>query len=126
MYWVKVHSLQSQSDGGILDADDLVNDVADDREKVSRSWLIVYCFLHIPHTKMSVVMRHGVAMFMFVLKSCQNIFWLRERVCQFDVKFATVTVCNYAQYWFVLLITEIHYFTVFVKFCYCIYIQLLC
>ncbi|XP_071812891.1 partitioning defective 3 homolog isoform X2 [Apostichopus japonicus] len=35
LYWVKVHSLQSQSDGGILDGDDLVNDVADDREKLT-------------------------------------------------------------------------------------------
>lgn len=35
LYWVKVHSLQSQSDGGILDGDDLVSDVADDREKLT-------------------------------------------------------------------------------------------
>ena len=29
-----VHSLASQSEGGILDVDDIVSDVADDREKV--------------------------------------------------------------------------------------------
>lgn len=32
--WVAVHSLQSQSDGGILDPDDRLNDVADDREQI--------------------------------------------------------------------------------------------
>uniref|UniRef100_A0A8D8LHB1 Partitioning defective 3 homolog n=1 Tax=Cacopsylla melanoneura TaxID=428564 RepID=A0A8D8LHB1_9HEMI len=32
--WVAVHSLQSQSDGGILDPDDKLNDVADDREQI--------------------------------------------------------------------------------------------
>lgn len=29
-----VHSLQSQSDGGILDPDDRLRDVADDREQI--------------------------------------------------------------------------------------------
>ncbi|XP_033108183.1 partitioning defective 3 homolog, partial [Anneissia japonica] len=33
-YWITVHSVQSISDGGILDSDDLVVDVADDREKL--------------------------------------------------------------------------------------------
>lgn len=33
-YWVVVHNLKSSSDGGILDADDTLNDVADDREQV--------------------------------------------------------------------------------------------
>ncbi|PSN38348.1 hypothetical protein C0J52_06939 [Blattella germanica] len=32
--WVVVHNLQSQSDGGILDPDDRLNDVADDREQI--------------------------------------------------------------------------------------------
>ncbi|XP_046678766.1 partitioning defective 3 homolog isoform X4 [Homalodisca vitripennis] len=32
--WVAVHSLQSQSDGGILDPDDRLQDVADDREQI--------------------------------------------------------------------------------------------
>uniref|UniRef100_A0A2S2P9F5 Partitioning defective 3 n=1 Tax=Schizaphis graminum TaxID=13262 RepID=A0A2S2P9F5_SCHGA len=32
--WVTVHSLQSQSDGGILDPDDRLRDVADDREQI--------------------------------------------------------------------------------------------
>ncbi|KAL1462198.1 hypothetical protein WDU94_014054 [Cyamophila willieti] len=32
--WVAVHSLQSQSDGGILDPDDKLSDVADDREQI--------------------------------------------------------------------------------------------
>lgn len=32
--WVTVHSLQSQSDGGILDPDDCLRDVADDREQI--------------------------------------------------------------------------------------------
>ncbi|XP_050530770.1 partitioning defective 3 homolog isoform X2 [Daktulosphaira vitifoliae] len=32
--WVTVHSLQSQSDGGILDPDDRLQDVADDREQI--------------------------------------------------------------------------------------------
>ncbi|XP_041478212.1 partitioning defective 3 homolog isoform X2 [Lytechinus variegatus] len=34
-YWVQVHSLASQSEGGILDIDDVVSDVADDREKLT-------------------------------------------------------------------------------------------
>ncbi|XP_030830315.1 partitioning defective 3 homolog isoform X2 [Strongylocentrotus purpuratus] len=34
-YWVHVHSLASQSEGGILDVDDVVSDVADDREKLT-------------------------------------------------------------------------------------------
>lgn len=33
-YWVTVHALKSLSDGGILDPDDLLTDVADDREQV--------------------------------------------------------------------------------------------
>ncbi len=33
-YWVSVHSLKSFRDGGILDSDDTVADVADDREQV--------------------------------------------------------------------------------------------
>ncbi|XP_071958211.1 partitioning defective 3 homolog isoform X3 [Antedon mediterranea] len=33
-YWITVHSLQSISDGGILDPDDQIQDVADDREKL--------------------------------------------------------------------------------------------
>ena len=32
--WVVVHNLQSQSDGGILDPDDRLHDVADDREQI--------------------------------------------------------------------------------------------
>lgn len=32
--WVAVHNLQSQSGGGILDPDDRLNDVADDREQI--------------------------------------------------------------------------------------------
>ncbi|GAB6026782.1 hypothetical protein CHUAL_013280 [Chamberlinius hualienensis] len=32
--WVTVHNLQSLSDGGILDPDDKLNDVADDREQI--------------------------------------------------------------------------------------------
>lgn len=32
--WVTVHSLKSQSDGGILDPDDRLRDVADDREQI--------------------------------------------------------------------------------------------
>ena len=34
-YWIHVKSLASQGEGGILDTDDLVCDVADDREKVN-------------------------------------------------------------------------------------------
>ncbi|XP_063964994.1 partitioning defective 3 homolog [Lytechinus pictus] len=34
-YWVQVHSLASQNEGGILDIDDVVSDVADDREKLT-------------------------------------------------------------------------------------------
>lgn len=33
-YWVTVHNLKSMSDGGILDVDDRLTDVADDREQV--------------------------------------------------------------------------------------------
>ena len=33
-YWLIVHNLKSLSDGGILDPDDLLVDVADDREQV--------------------------------------------------------------------------------------------
>lgn len=33
--WVTVHNLKSLSDGGILDPDDRLNDVADDREQVT-------------------------------------------------------------------------------------------
>ena len=33
-YWVSVHNLKSSSDGGILDPDDELCDVADDREQV--------------------------------------------------------------------------------------------
>lgn len=32
--WVVVHKLKSQSDGGILDLDDKLTDVADDREQI--------------------------------------------------------------------------------------------
>lgn len=32
--WVAVHSLQTQRDGGILDPDDRLYDVADDREQI--------------------------------------------------------------------------------------------
>lgn len=32
--WVAVHNLQSQSGGGILDPDDRLSDVADDREQI--------------------------------------------------------------------------------------------
>ncbi len=32
--WVVVHKLKSQSDGGILDPDDKLVDVADDREQI--------------------------------------------------------------------------------------------
>ncbi|XP_071494420.1 partitioning defective 3 homolog [Diadema antillarum] len=34
-YWVHVHSLSSQNEGGILDVDDVVCDVVDDREKLT-------------------------------------------------------------------------------------------
>ena len=33
-YWVRVHSLKSLNDGGILDFDDRLSDVTDDREQV--------------------------------------------------------------------------------------------
>ena len=33
-YWVSIHNLKSD-DGGILDPDDILTDVADDRELVS-------------------------------------------------------------------------------------------
>lgn len=32
--WVTIHNLKLLSDGGILDPDDKLNDVADDREQV--------------------------------------------------------------------------------------------
>lgn len=34
-YWVDVHNLRTCNDGGILDPDDQLNDVVDDREQVS-------------------------------------------------------------------------------------------
>ena len=35
-YWVTVHSLKSSSDGGILDPDDKLRDVVDDKEQVRK------------------------------------------------------------------------------------------
>jgi hypothetical protein len=34
-HWIHVHTLKTSHDGGILDADDQLIDVADDREQVS-------------------------------------------------------------------------------------------
>ena len=34
-HWVSVHNLRTINDGGILDPDDQLNDVVDDREQVS-------------------------------------------------------------------------------------------
>ena len=34
-YWVSVHSLHTSSEGSILDPDDTLSDVVDDREQVS-------------------------------------------------------------------------------------------
>ena len=34
-YWVSVHSLQTSGEGSILDPDDTLSDVVDDREQVS-------------------------------------------------------------------------------------------
>ena len=42
-YWVRVHSLKSLSDGGILDFDDRLSDVTDDREQVSAQRSIHTC-----------------------------------------------------------------------------------
>lgn len=33
-YWIQVHRLE-HSDGGILDSDDILRDVADDKDRVS-------------------------------------------------------------------------------------------
>ena len=51
-YWVIVHNLKSSSEGAILDVDDQLNDVADDREQVSlicfvlisSLWLLLYVY----------------------------------------------------------------------------------
>ena len=39
-HYVHIHTLKSQSDGGILDLDDLLSDVVDDRDQV-RSALVL-------------------------------------------------------------------------------------
>lgn len=36
-HWVSVHNLRTINDGGILDPDDQLNDVVDDREQVNTS-----------------------------------------------------------------------------------------
>ena len=36
-YWLRVHSLKSLNDGGILDFDDRLSDVTDDREQVIKN-----------------------------------------------------------------------------------------
>ncbi len=43
-YWVRVHSLKSLSDGGILDFDDRLSDVTDDREQVRTGRFVVRPF----------------------------------------------------------------------------------
>lgn len=42
-YWVKIHHLE-YTDGGILDPDDVLADVAEDKDKVNDSQNVPLCF----------------------------------------------------------------------------------
>lgn len=43
-YWVKIHHLE-YTDGGILDPDDVLADVVEDKDKVDDSKIVTLCFL---------------------------------------------------------------------------------
>lgn len=44
-HWVSVHNLRTINDGGILDPDDQLNDVVDDREQVNISHPLMFVFI---------------------------------------------------------------------------------
>lgn len=44
-HWVSVHNLRTINDGGILDPDDQLNDVVDDREQVNISHPLMVVFI---------------------------------------------------------------------------------
>lgn len=44
-HWVSVHNLRTINDGGILDPDDQLNDVVDDREQVNISHPLIVVFI---------------------------------------------------------------------------------
>lgn len=44
-YWVKIHHLE-YTDGGILDPDDILADVVEDKDKVDDSKMFLYAFLY--------------------------------------------------------------------------------
>lgn len=48
-YWVQVHRLE-HGDGGILDLDDMLCDVVDDKDRVSQCVCIFYSFVYYPQT----------------------------------------------------------------------------
>lgn len=43
-YWVKIHHLE-YTDGGILDPDDVLADVVEDKDKVNDFKIVTLCFL---------------------------------------------------------------------------------
>lgn len=82
-YWVRVHRLE-HGDGGILDLDDMLSDVVDDKDRVSHR--VSVCVSYCPIMTKTLVMSklQDTTAFPVIISTCRHVFraHIRWRVLQ--------------------------------------------